>query len=61
MSHVITTRTQDEVDELMNLVSEVIDDEGTRFSGMTYEQGVQATIDWLLGNTDVNPMAEEDD
>jgi len=61
MSHVITTRTQDEVDELMNLVSDVIDDEGTRFSGMTYEQGVQATIDWLLGNTDVNPMAEEDD
>lgn len=30
----------------------------TRWPGMSYEQGVDATLRWALGWTDEDPMAE---
>jgi len=39
--------------EAMNAESE-----GSKFSGMTYEQGIIAMLDWLTGRTDSNPMED---
>lgn len=27
----------------------------TRFPGMTYEEGVQTALNWVLGDTDIKP------
>jgi hypothetical protein len=40
-------------------VAEQIDQGGSRFPGMTYEQGVQAALDWLFGNVEDHPYEEE--
>lgn len=39
------TRTDDEIN-------------GSRWPGMSYEQGVEAGIQWLVGDTDDNPMED---
>lgn len=31
----------------------------SRWPGMTYEQGVQNALNWVLGNADTGPMDEE--
>ena len=40
----IVKRTQEEIDNLLNVCSDVINDEGTRYTGMSYEQGIEAGI-----------------
>jgi hypothetical protein len=30
----------------------------SRWPGMTYEQGVEATVLWVTGDSDENPMAD---
>jgi len=32
------------------------EEHGSQWPGMTYEQGLRAGIDWILGDTDTNPM-----
>jgi len=34
------------------------DSTGSNFSGMSYEQGVLAAIDWLTGETTDNPLED---
>lgn len=51
------TRTQDEIDKQLNLANEGID-EGTKYPGMSYEEGIQAMYDWLTGFIDNAPMEE---
>lgn len=51
----IIKRTNKEIDELLNLVNSRINDGGTEFGGMTYEQGVEAGIEWILGRTNEHP------
>lgn len=53
-------RTEDEVDDVMNTCSEAIDSGDSNFEGMTYEQGVQAALDWVLGRTEDHPFPEEE-
>lgn len=53
-------RTDDEIDDLLNQCSEAIDSGESAFEGQTYEQGVQAAIDWLTGRTEEHPLPEED-
>jgi hypothetical protein len=55
----ITTRTNEEIDDVLNRCNEKVDEGGSRFFGMTYEQGIVAGIDWLLGNTDDHPYDDE--
>ncbi len=31
------------------------DNEGSHYTGMTYEQGIRDTLDWLSGETDEPP------
>ena len=40
-------RTDKEIDDLIEKCFEA-EREGSKYSGMTYEQGIQATIDWLF-------------
>lgn len=49
-------------EDLNNQVSaayESIDVIGSKYPTMSYEQGVVAALDWVLGNTDIAPMAED--
>ena len=51
------TKTQTEIDEQLNLAQEGID-EGSKYPGMSYEEGIQAMWDWLIGQIDDAPMTE---
>lgn len=31
---------------------------GTKYPGMSYEQGIKYAIDWIVGNNDENPMED---
>ena len=50
------TPTQDEIDEVLNKCSDYTVEGGSKFPGMTYEQGVEAGILWVTGDDDSNPM-----
>lgn len=52
-------KTQDEIDEVLNQVYEAIDQGERRFPGMSYEQGVEAALEWVIGNRDEDPYPEE--
>ena len=56
MSRVI--RTQNELDDLRARAWESIEQGTTVFPGMTYEEGVSATLAWLVGD-DSDPMDED--
>jgi hypothetical protein len=49
-------RTDEETDELLNKCSDQENKGGSKYPGMTYEQGIQAGISWLLGYADENPL-----
>ena len=42
--------TQDEVDEVLSRCIDQADEGGSRFRGMTYEEGVEACIRWMQGD-----------
>lgn len=50
-------RTQEEIDEVLNKAADGMDD-GSKWPGMSYEQGVDAAIRWLTGESEDNPMDE---
>lgn len=47
----------EEVDEVLNTCSEAFDN-GSRYPGMSYEQGVQDAILWMQGHGD-HPFSED--
>lgn len=40
--------TQDEINDVLDWCMEA-EETGTNYSGMTYEQGVQAALEWIEG------------
>jgi hypothetical protein len=50
-------RTEEEIDRLESWAAEG-QDSGTHFSGMSYEDGIRATLDWLLGRREESPAEE---
>lgn len=54
----IGKRTQREVDSVLGDCADSISEGSSKYPGLTYEEGVQAALDWILGNTDDQPMAE---
>jgi hypothetical protein len=50
-------RSESEINELLDKVSEGRN-HGSKFAGMSYEDGIQAMYDWLVGNVDENPMED---
>ena len=51
------TRSEDEINDVLNKASEQIDS-GTKWPGMSYEEGVRNAIYWLTGFDDEHPMDE---
>lgn len=52
-------RTQQEVEELLARAIEMaIGDEDNPFWGMSYAEGVEAGIRWLIGEQEENPLEE---
>jgi len=45
---------QEQLDEAWDHINEGLN----KWPNMTYEQGVQAALDWMLGNVDDPPMEE---
>lgn len=55
---VAVTRTQEEVDAVVDTAAEKINQGRSKFPGMTYEEGVRAALDWITGNIDDHPMED---
>ena len=55
----IIKRTQEEIEEVMNAAVEQEEQGGTKWHGMTYEQGIAAALNWILGFSNDNPMQDE--
>lgn len=58
MSEYRTVRNDDEVDEVLNAAGAQIEQGATKYSGLTYEDGVDAGIRWLTGHDDASPMED---
>ena len=50
-------RSDSQIDNVRNWAAEGRD-QGTRFSGMSYEDGIEDMVAWLTGQTDENPTGE---
>jgi hypothetical protein len=46
-----------EIDDVMNKAAEVHEN-GTRWPGQSYEEGVENALRWVFGATDDNPMED---
>lgn len=51
--------TQVQIDEVLNECTQQEEKGGSRWPGMTFEQGVQATLEWVSGDRDVSPLVDE--
>ena len=49
-------RKEEEIDKLVSVCHDGIDKEGSKFPGMSYEQGIVAAIEWLRGDMNEHPM-----
>jgi len=52
------TRKTEVIDELLNMCAEQENEGGSKFPGMTYEQGVKAAIDWLTEENSIHPLED---
>jgi hypothetical protein len=51
-------RKDEEIDAVLNAASEAEDEGRTRLPGMSYEQGVAAGTNWVLGLVNDHPMTD---
>lgn len=51
-------RTQGEIDDVMNEATEQMD-EGSKWPGQTYEEGVESALRWLIDEEAPNPMSDD--
>lgn len=49
------TRAEEEVNRVRNWAIEKVDEGGSNFPGMSYEQGVERALAWILGASDDAP------
>lgn len=52
-----TERTEEEVEALVDRAGDIENAGRSKFPGMTYEQGIRAMYDYLVGNDD-NPLED---
>ena len=43
-------RTDEEIDNLMNRVGDQVNKGGSKYPGMTYEDGLREMLDWLTAD-----------
>jgi len=46
------------IDELLNMCSEQENEGGSKFPGMSYEQGIQVAINWLTEKNEPHPLED---
>jgi len=51
--------TQDQIDQVLNACSVLTDANENPYFGMTYTQGVEDGINWVLGYIDAQPFDDE--
>jgi hypothetical protein len=51
-------RTDNEIDQQLNLANEWEEHGGSAVSGMNFEQGVKYGIDWILGDMEDLPIKD---
>lgn len=49
-------RNNREITQTYEAAAKYIAEGKTAFSGMTYEEGIVTAIDWLIGDSDEDPM-----
>lgn len=49
----------EQIDDVLNICVEAEESGHTSYPGMSYEQGVQAAIQWMRGDTTDAPLGEE--
>lgn len=49
-------RDQSEIDEVVNKCHDIINNNGTEYHGMSYEEGLKDMYEWLTGQTNDNPL-----
>lgn len=52
-------RTEEELDRVANELVDEIEKGGSRFRGMTYEEGADAVLQWVRGHNDDDPYPED--
>lgn len=50
-------RTEKEINDLIDKCADAAMN-GTKFSGMSYEEGIRAGIEWVLGLSDEHPLED---
>lgn len=50
------TRSEKEIDSLLNQCLDAQDSGESKYPGMSYEQGIRAAIEWITGQ-DENPLS----
>jgi hypothetical protein len=53
---IIVVRTSEEVDSVINQAADQIIRGCSKFSGMSYEEGVRTALEWITGDIDDDPM-----
>jgi hypothetical protein len=51
-------RSQSEIDDVRGVATDAMD-AGSKYPGMSYEEGIIAALDWATGESDDNPMEDE--
>lgn len=49
-------RSSDEIEEQISKATEIINTDGTKVPGMSYEQGVDEALRWVLGESSDEPI-----
>lgn len=51
------TRTETEINEQLDKAQEGVEN-GSKYSGMSYEEGVKYALEWVTGQSDDKPMED---
>jgi hypothetical protein len=51
----VCVRSDEEIEDLASRAAERTH-QGTKWPAMTYEEGVRAALDWLMGDVDEDPL-----
>jgi hypothetical protein len=51
-------RTEEEIEDLLATAYEVKDEGGSRYPGMSFEDGITETLEWIKGDREENPLEE---
>lgn len=52
-------RTRQEIDDQLNKAADGMD-KGSKWPGMSYEQGVDHALRWVTGDEEIGPMDEDE-